>query len=448
MTKVDPQWYYTAASKLAEASKSLEQDLKNLDGQLNVARSAGTYATGGPKWGASYDQSASDVFEVGSLGAMAASHLAELIHQGGLNHARSDNASNPGGPQEPTPAPPQGTLMASSMHPTQMAVGGDRSKPSHWDLIEKYVTKEWADCDEGRIKSAGTNFDKYGTSRQNAAMSLWNDVTAVFTDDRQKGDTEIYNMVTEVANVCGALNSSGEQAQALAVTCGAVGAKADEMKKLCKQSLTVLNGIVISYELDKLGASRLPGGEALAEAIDQIEEKTKKEFAKANDNCMQAINDLVDQAAQSNTGIYNLATTDAQFLSSILDRTPRQTNPIRNRTSDQNWEAGKEGERRAGIDPNAKKREVTVKVGGKEVTVVPDRMDDENRQVTEVKDTNEIRPSRDQILAEAEWAKQNGYTMTLVVDHRTQINDPQIQAMINSGQIELTRKELDDGFHY
>jgi len=34
--------------------------------------------------------------------------------------------------------------------------------------------------------------------------------------------------------------------------------------------------------------------------------------------------------------------------------------------------------------------------------------------------------------------------MTLVVDHRTVINDPRIQAMIDSGQIQLIRKELDD----
>lgn len=50
----------------------------------------------------------------------------------------------------------------------------------------------------------------------------------------------------------------------------------------------------------------------------------------------------------------------------------------------------------------------------------------------------------DQIAAETEWARQQGFIMTLVVDHRTVINDPRIQAMIDSGQIQLIRKELDD----
>ncbi|WP_235624763.1 putative toxin, partial [Mycobacteroides abscessus] len=66
--------------------------------------------------------------------------------------------------------------------------------------------------------------------------------------------------------------------------------------------------------------------------------------------------------------------------------------------------------------------------------------------VKSLKNTNEIRPDRVQILAEAEWARQNGYTMTLVVDHRTVINDPKIQEMVNNGQIQVVRKELDDAY--
>jgi len=149
-------------------------------------------------------------------------------------------------------------------------------------------------------------------------------------------------------------------------------------------------------------------------------------------------------AAKSNTGIYGLATTSTQLLSSILDRTPRQTNPIRNRDRRQNQIAGDEGERRAGIPQGVPKQRVVVRLDGKPVAVLPDLIDDNNHNVVEVKNTNEIRPYNEQIRAEAEYAKERGYTMTLVVDHRTQINDPQIQQMIDSGKIQLVRKELDD----
>jgi hypothetical protein len=83
-------------------------------------------------------------------------------------------------------------------------------------------------------------------------------------------------------------------------------------------------------------------------------------------------------------------------------------------------------------------------VDGQPVTVVPDLIDDRNQNVVEVKNTNELRPFTQQFRAEAEFAQQRGYTMTLVVDHRTQINDPQLRQMIDSGQIQVVRKELDD----
>lgn len=173
-------------------------------------------------------------------------------------------------------------------------------------------------------------------------------------------------------------------------------------------------------------------------------ELNKVLYAQAMDSLMEGISGAVDMAAKSNTAIYTLATTSAEPLSSILDRTPRQTNPVRNRDETQNKQAGDEGERRAGIPEGAPKQEVEVKLDGKPVAVVPDLIDTENQNVVEVKNTNEIRPYTQQIRAEAEYAQQQGYTMTLVVDHRTQINDPQIQQMIDSGQIQLVRKELDD----
>lgn len=93
---------------------------------------------------------------------------------------------------------------------------------------------------------------------------------------------------------------------------------------------------------------------------------------------------------------------------------------------------------------NYKKRWVRVTVNGVPRIVEPDYIDRANKNVVEVKNTNEIRGNYDQIAAETEWARQQGFTMTLVVDHRTVINDPRIQAMIDSGQIQLIRKELDD----
>jgi hypothetical protein len=443
VTSITPESYYHVAAKLCDASKAIEDKLRNLDGTLDVGQSAGTYATGGPVWATSFDQSASDVFELGSTTSIAARELGYQVHQAGLNWAEAENAGS-GGHGQPTPPRPQGSGLSTNLHPTSHAVGGTHEKPDHWDLIAEYVTKDWADCQEGKIGTAGTNFANFGTERKTAAQTLFSDVTRIFTKDAEDQSPEIEGMVGEVANVCQALNDTGDAAAALAAACAEVHRVADIDKSTGRTSLQILNGILISYEIDKAGTYLVPWGGLLRAQIDKIIEVNKVLYAQGMDRLIEGINGTVDTAASSNKGIYAMATSSTQLLSSILDRTPRQTHPVRNRDQTQNKQAGDEGERRAGIPEGTPKQEVTVTLDGHPVTVVPDQIDERNSNVVEVKNTNEIRPYTEQIRAEAEYAKQRGFTMTLVVDHRTQINDPQIQQMIDSGQIQLVRKELDD----
>ncbi|BBY27122.1 putative toxin [Mycolicibacterium sediminis] len=443
MVNVTPEDFYKVATTLCEASKTIESKLRDLDNTLDVSRSAGAYTTGGPVWATSFDQSASDVFELGSTTSMSARELGYQVHQAGLNWAHAENES--GGGDQPTPAAPQGSTLSTNLHPADHAVGGTHEKPDHWDLIADHVTKEWADCKEGQIGTAGTSFTSFGGARKTDAVSLWTDVTTVFTQAAQDQSPEVSGIIDEVGHVCRALDATGDGANALGAACAEVHRVADADKSTGRTSLTILNAILISYEIDKVATYGIPiYGGLLRAGIDKMIELNKVLYAQAMDSLMEGISGAVDMAAKSNTAIYTLATTSAEPLSSILDRTPRQTNPVRNRDETQNKQAGDEGERRAGIPEGAPKQEVEVKLDGKPVAVVPDLIDTENQNVVEVKNTNEIRPYTQQIRAEAEYAQQQGYTMTLVVDHRTQINDPQIQQMIDSGQIQLVRKELDD----
>jgi hypothetical protein len=443
MTKITPENFYDVAAKLCRTSTSIEADLRGLDGKLDVGASAGTYTTGGPRWATSFDQSASDVFELGSTTAIAARELGYQVHLAGLNHAHAENESTGGAGAQPTPAQPQGTSLSTNLHPTEHAVGGTHEKPDHWDLIAKYVTKQWADCDEGRIDAAGKNFTDFAKNKGSAADTLWSDVTAVFTADAQHQSPEVNGIVDEVAHVCRALADIGVAASALGTACSEVHRVADQDKDTGRTSLTILNVIIKSYEFDKLATYRSPFGEGLREALDWLIEYNKKQYAEAMDQLIDGISGTVDTAAKSNEGVYATATGSTRLLSSILNRTPRQTDPIRNRDEDANKQAGDQGEERAGIPPHHKQA-VTVTVNGRPVTVIPDYIDEANRNVTEVKNANDIAKSRDQILAEAQYARDRGFTMTLVVDHRTLINDPQVQALIDSGQIQVVRKELDD----
>lgn len=131
---------------------------------------------------------------------------------------------------------------------------------------------------------------------------------------------------------------------------------ADVDKSTGRTSLQILDAIVFSYELDKIAARRVPVvGRRLEQFLDSLIENNKRQFARGMDALIEGINGTVNTAAASNKAIYATATTSTLPLSSILDRTPRQTNPVRNRNEKENKEAGRRGEDRAGIPPHQKR---------------------------------------------------------------------------------------------
>ncbi|RMI28717.1 putative toxin [Nocardia stercoris] len=441
MTDIDPESYYNAARQLAFASRDTEQKLRDLDKNLTVSNSAGSYAPGGTTWGQNYDQAASDIFEVASTSAMAARELAYQIHQAGLNHANAENHNNPAANQ-PTPAPPQGTSLDINLHPSQYAAGGLQDTPEHWDLITGLVVHPWADSDPTRITQAGTDFGNWGRTTKINADTMKSFALLKWSDDEKK-DPEVSGIIDEINNVHFALHDAGELGTYLETACKAVGTISDANRNDITFSLQLLYLISLSYEADRLALKKLPGfmQRWLEPAIDKLDEATKVAYASQIDAALKEINDKIAEAIGNCQGIYSTATGDVQFLSSILDRTPRNANPIRNRDDSDNRDAGKEGERRAGIpDGYTPKR---VDIAGQ--AIYPDYVDDIDRQVVEVKNANKLDDrSINQIKLETAYAQSQGYSMILVTDHRTQINDPDIQHLIDTGQIQLVRKELDD----
>lgn len=450
--KPNPQWYYDVAKKLIEASKKVDDDLVALDGKLNVAQSAGTYSTGGPRWATFYDQAASDTFELSSLSAMAARELGEDIHESGLALAHAENASSGGeGAQDPTPTvPTNGTTITMARHPKERSSGATEENPEHWELLDGYLKKQWANCNEGKIQSAGTAFGEYATSRTNVAVTLWNDVTHIFTpelDNEKTGAPGVPGMLDEVAAVCRGINTSGTTlATNVASACKQFHFTAAADKKGVKDALKLLWMLLQIFDINKKIADRLPKGSKEAKAaIDATVEAMKKDFADKIDKALQAISDKVGEIADSGKGVYNVSSEASRDLTNILGFEPRQTHPVRNTDGTDNNARGEEGEIRAGVD-RSKQRRVTVVYNGQNSTVVPDLIDDQNRQVVEVKNQNDISDSRDveQIKKELEYAKQHGYTMTLIIDHRTQIKNADIKALVDSGQIQVTRQLLDE----
>ncbi len=116
MTRIDYQWYWDLANKVSTLSNEFTNHLSTLDGALDVYNSAGTHSTAGHAWATAYDQSASDIFELTSLTAIAAGNLATMIHGVGKNHADAENLNAPSNPVA-IPASPTSTDLAHAFIP-------------------------------------------------------------------------------------------------------------------------------------------------------------------------------------------------------------------------------------------------------------------------------------------------------------------------------------------
>ncbi|MEU4417942.1 putative toxin [Nocardia salmonicida] len=431
VVKIDPAAYYAAAARLAQSSRDLEAALRALDGNLDVARSAGVHEAG-VRWSSSYDQSASDVFELASLSAIAAGELARQVHQLGVNHESNESATNPNQSGANQPAVPSTTQIADALHPKQISAGGTGDRPAHWDKIADKVTKKWPDCDFTRIKNAGAKFQEFGQNAEDDATTMFNEVKTHLYDQTA---TDIDAVLEEVALIATAYRDAGSLAKALRPTCTEVSEKSDTERQ---QVQAILNSLVTALvSLDVTGAA--PAGKAGDAGYDVAKDALLRQAATDFDTLMVELDGFVAAAINSNTGIYTTATTSARLLTGIMERTPRNTDPIHNGDTRDSGETGQQGEDRAGV-PRGSKEEVVV--NGR--VRIPDHIDDQLGQVTEVKNKNKLdKADTEQITDMVDYANGKGYSPILVTDHRTTLT-PDVQKLVDEGKITLIRKELDD----
>ncbi|KAA8885712.1 hypothetical protein F3087_29220 [Nocardia colli] len=428
MTTVHPEWYWDVARQLGALSTKLEQKFRELDGNLDVSRSAGVHSTAGTGWAAAYSQSAADVFELGSLSAIAAGNFAKMVHAAGVNHAEAENKNAPGKSQIPIPPAPQVTSLQYSLHPTRLCNGGVGDLPDRWYLIEGRHQKAWADCDTGKIEHASQMFGKFSTEFKDVQLKCPNN----------PDEPEDVPMIRAAAgSLLTALDDVSAFSDYLSKACHEVADKSNIERETIK---TILSYCELAIDAWKVTRSAPIVKWFVKKLIDDYIEELQNRAGRDVDTLLKELDGLVDGAIQQTGGSMAGATGDVQlFLAPLLGRYARQGYPTSGRNLFDNRRAGRDGELRAGLDPTTPKR--AVYINGRRR--IPDRIDDVNRQVTEVKNTNDTQRSAQQIHDEADWAAQNGYTMTLIVDHRTQLM-PDTQQLVNEGKVTVIREELDD----
>ncbi|WP_280449860.1 putative toxin [Nocardia brasiliensis] len=428
MTTVRPEWYWDAARQLGDLSTRLQQRLSELDDSLDVSRSAGVHTTAGTAWAAAYSQSAVDVFELASLVAIAAGNLAKMVHTAGANHVNAENKSAADKPQIPVAALPTVSTLPHAAHPTELCSGGLGDIPERWGLIEGRHRKAWADCDVGKIGRAGEMFGKFSTDFKNVQIRI-----DIYAD----GPPDVPMIRGAVGKLLTALDTVSDLSRYLSDACHLVADKS----RIERQSIeALLRQCAIAVGFWEVTAKAPLLGPLARRTIEANIRELKDTAGRHTDILLTELDGFVDSAVQQTGGSMALATGDAQFwLAPMLGRYARQRYPVQGRNLFDNIYAGRDGERRAGIDPDAPKR--AVRISGN--VRIPDRIDDENRQVTEVKNVNDAGRYEAQIKDEAAWAAQNGYTMNLIVDHRTQLS-PDLAQLAREGKITVIRQELDD----
>jgi hypothetical protein len=428
MTTVHPEWYWDVANQLGALSVKLEQELHDLDTHLDVARSAGVHTTAGTGWAAAYDQSGADIFELTGLCAMAAGNFATMVYTAGKNHVEAENKSAPGKPQIPIPAAPGVTSLEGSYHPSELSSGGLGDTPGRWPIIDGHHKKTWADCDTGKIARAGQLYDQFANVFTNVVLTL---------PSNPDEPEDVPQIRSAAQMLLTAVNDIGFFSKCLSQACQTTASYSASERDSIKSVLfycdmTIKTWTVTSWAPRLLWFTK----ELIKKYIEQLKVRAGQDV----DTLLTELDGYVSGAIQTTGGSTSGATGDAQlYLAPFLGRYARQGYPVTGRRLFDNIRAGRQGEIRAGINPNAPKRAIQMNGNRR----IPDRIDDANRQVTEVKNVNDAGRWQQQIQDETDWAEKNGYTMTLIVDSRTQLSQGE-QQLADQGKITVIREELDN----
>lgn len=412
-TDVDPELFYDTAIAYKQDSDAAAAALGKL-ADVETSNAAGSNGVG-PQWAASYDSAADDVGQVAYRLVNVLHNLGNLLRQNGINHDQSEEAStlnrhNEFGDPIPPPGETTGTFLGAPVD-VGTVKGGDDPEPLGWDLVRDRITDGWPNGHPDRLWAASSAWTTFGhdlvavndqASPAELALITGVDAAEIGAVTARMNEARIIN--TDVAGACGDLGRASK----------AYGDKMETTKfgmKLLVLELFLLKQLLDSPRLWPLRDWAM---------------------AKFTDTAVETINNL-NTALRTTAGTTMLDLGAASLSMStalpaakkLLDLVPRRVNPTSAERVNDNRRKGSRAEQRAGIDPNVKKRRIAVKnpAPGKPRYRIPDEIDDENRVLREVKNVKTLTATQ-QLRDMAEWARDNGYKMVIVVDKgRTDVGD-------------------------
>jgi uncharacterized protein YukE len=420
VTDVDPDLFYDTAAVYRENSDQAAAALHKLGG-VDASNGAGTHGVG-PEWAKKYDSAADEVNQVSYRLVNIFHNLGGLLQQNGVNHDETEQAStlnqqDADGAPIPPPGETPGTFIDAGV-PVSSASGGGDPEPPFWNLIRDRIVDGWPDGHPDRLQSASSAWDTFGHD-------------LVHIDDQPSA--EEYRLLVdveaaEIAPVIDRLN------QARQVSTDVAGASGDLMRaskdygdalKFVKGEMTF---IVNMLHIQMLILDGYPP--QMREAAELAKEGFKTVAAMQINNYNTYLRNTATQSMTELTHASQAMDTALPNAKSLLALVPRRVNPTPAQRINENRRKGARAEELAGIDPNQKKARIPVKdpKPGFPKFRIPDELDPENHVLREVKNVSTLTDTQ-QIRDMAQWARDNGYKMVIVVDKGRTVDTGVVDAL-------------------
>jgi hypothetical protein len=335
-------------------------------------------------------------------------NLGSLLRQDGINHDESEQAStlnqrDPYGAPITPPGQSAGTYIDSAAKLGSVAGGGD-PEPPHWDLVAGQIADGWPDGHPDRVLAASAAWERFGHE-------------LVGIDDEPGPEERRLIVDVEAAEIAFVVDRLNE---ARGVSTDIAGASGD-MSRAAKDYGTELKSVKeqITEILGYLNTV-LTILDAYPPQLHLLTEALKKVFTATAVTQINGLNAALRVTATSS--IKDLASAGTAMgkalpaVKGLLALVPRSVNPTPTQRVNENRRKGRRAEEIAGIDQSRKRQiQVTDPKTGAQRTRIPDEIDDQNHVVREVKNVQRLDATQ-QIRDMAQWARDNGYKLVIVVD--------------------------------
>lgn len=425
--RINTQSYFDGATALFDVASALQRAQSTLAADLSGTEGMAGKDERGREFGDAYDEQAGQIERFGRDLAAAVRNYGRVLRQAGINHAGAEADSNiNGGAPMPPPADP-GELIAPCLNMPRASGGNSDGLMENIGLLEE-IGIPVPDGDTDKLHRAEAAWGRLGSDQTASFAGKLSAISAKF--DELNGD-EVDIIVEDLEELDSLIQDYTGLASALKDACANHREYLTELRNELTDILeslaidlavTAAIGILSSFVSFGAGAA-LAGGKAAA---------TIARYAMKIRDVIQTVKRLKAFKKISEFFEGSRASSQNEKLVRFLQMQMKsaRTQGLKNNLK------GRIGELKAGIDPKAPKTEI--QINGR--VRVPDRIDDAAMELVEVKNVNSIGKTK-QIQDMLDYASQEGYTMTLVIDTRTTISS-NLQALIDGGKLKLLRMAL------